>query len=119
MRCTERGLTLKSSAAYREESQVSFFDLWSTEMSKLQRLSAGLVAATMLATSALATSALAHETSPAKRYVPRNHHACAALAHHWLFSHARMPAPSATKSNLTPQDQPGGICDHGDNPQIC
>ena len=80
-------------------------------MSKLQRLSTGLVAATMLA-----TSALAHETSPAKRYVPRNQHA---LADHWLFSHARMPAPSATKSNLTSQDQPGGVCDHGDNPQIC
>jgi hypothetical protein len=115
LRCTERWLTLKASAAHREESQASFFDLWSTEMSKLQRLSAGLVAATMLT-----TSALAHETSPAKRYVPRNHNACTPMADHWLFSHARMAAPSATKFNLLPQDQqPGGICDHGDNPGIC
>ena len=83
-------------------------------MSKLQLLSAGLVAATMLA-----TPALAHETSPARRYVPRNGHASAAPADHWLFSHARMPAPSAAKSDLSPRNQPGGVCDHGDNPQIC
>jgi len=83
-------------------------------MSKLQLLSAGLVAATILA-----TPALAHETSPAKRNVPRNNHASVAPADHWLFSYAHMPAPSATKSDLSPQDQPGGICDHGDNPQIC
>jgi len=30
-----------------------------------------------------------------------------------------MSAPSVGAYTETPSEQPGGICDHGDNPQIC
>jgi hypothetical protein len=83
-------------------------------MNLFKLFSAGLIAVAMLT-----TSAMAHETSAAERYVAREHHAHAAPADHWLYSHARMPAPSAAESGLSPQGESGGVCDHGDDPQIC
>jgi hypothetical protein len=86
-------------------------------MTPFNLFSAGLIAVAMLT-----TSAAAHETSGAERYVARKHHASAASADHWLYSYgryARMPAPAAAESDLSPQNQPGGVCDVGDNPRIC
>jgi hypothetical protein len=83
-------------------------------MTPLKLFSAGLIAVAMLT-----TSAVAQETSAAERYLARTHHASAAPADHWLYSRARMPAPSATESGLSSQDEPGGVCDHGDDAQIC
>jgi hypothetical protein len=83
-------------------------------MTLFKLFSAGLIAAAMLT-----TSALTHEASAAERYVARKHDASAAPADQWLYSHARMPATAASESDLSPQDQPGGVCDAGDNPRIC
>jgi hypothetical protein len=83
-------------------------------MTPIKFFSAGLIAVAMLT-----TSAAAHETSSAERYVARTHHASSAPADHWLYSYARMPAPAAAKSDPSPQTQPGGVCDAGDNPRIC
>jgi hypothetical protein len=83
-------------------------------MTPIQLFSAGLITVAMLT-----TSAAAHETSPAERYVVQTHHASFAPADHWLYSHARMPALASAKSDLSLQEQPGGVCDAGDNPRIC
>jgi len=83
-------------------------------MTPLKLFSAGLIAVAMLT-----TSAVAQETSAAERYLARTHHASAAPADHWLNSYARMPASAAAESDLSPQNQPGGVCDAGDNPRIC
>jgi hypothetical protein len=74
-----------------------------------------LFSAALIAVAMLTTSTVAHEASAAERYVARRH----APADHWLYSHARMPAPAATESDLSPPDQPDGVCDVGDNPRIC
>ena len=83
-------------------------------MTPFKLFSAGLIAVAMLT-----TSAAAHETSAANRYVAGKHHASAAPADHWLHSYARMPAPAAAESDLSPQNQPGGVCDASDNPRVC
>jgi hypothetical protein len=78
-----------------------------------------LLSAALIAVAMLTTSTMAHEASAAERYVVRKHQASAAPADHWLYSHARMPAPAAAESDLSPPDQPDGVCDVGDNPRIC
>jgi hypothetical protein len=79
-------------------------------MTPFKLFSTGLIAVAMLT-----TSAMAHESPAGDRYFAWKHHASAAPAD----SHARMPAPFAAESNLSSGDQPGGVCDHGDDPQIC
>ena len=59
-------------------------------MTPFKLFSAGLIAVAMLT-----TSAVAHETSAAERYVAQKHHESAASADHWLYSHARVPAPTS------------------------
>jgi hypothetical protein len=83
-------------------------------MTPIKLISAGLIAVAILT-----TSAAAHETSAAERYVARTHYTSSTPADHWLDSYARMPAPAAAKSDLSLQNQPGGVCDAGDNPRIC
>jgi hypothetical protein len=46
-------------------------------------------------------------------------HTSAVPADHWLYRYARMPASAAAESGLSLQNQPGGVCDLGDDPRIC
>ena len=75
-------------------------------MTPTKLLSMGLIAIAMLT-----TSAKAHAGSVAGQYDVRKDNPSAYPAGHRIYSHARIPAPHA--------DQPGGVCDHGDNPMIC
>ena len=80
-------------------------------MTTIKLLSAGFIAIAMLT-----TSAGAHENSMAGRYVVLKADASAnASAGRWIFSHNRIVGESDT----APQNQSGGVCDHGDNPAIC
>ncbi len=80
-------------------------------MTAIKHLSAGLIAITMLT-----TSAVAHENSIAERHVVLKGNASAySTTGRWIYSHTRI----AGESNTAPQNQPGGICDHGDNPAVC
>lgn len=80
-------------------------------MTTIKLLSAGLIAIAVLT-----TSAVAHENSIAGRHVVLNGNASAySPTGRWIYSHTRI----ARESNTAPQNQPGGICDHGDNPAIC
>jgi len=73
-------------------------------MTMLKILSAGLIATAMFT-----TAASARETYTNQRHITeRVHHAS-------VFPFAR-PFGASTAA---PSEQPGGICDHGDNPQIC
>ena len=73
-------------------------------MTKLKILSAGLIATAMFT-----TAASARETYTNQRHITeRAHHAS-------VFPFAR-PFGAYTAA---PSEQPGGVCDHGDNPQIC
>ena len=80
-------------------------------MITIKFLSAGFIAIAMLT-----TSAVAHENSMAGRHVVLKDDASAnASTGRWIYSHNRI----AGESNTAPRDQPGGACDHGDNPTIC
>ena len=80
-------------------------------MTTTKLLSAGLIA---IAT--LTTSAGAHENSLAGRYVVQEGNASAySTTGRRIYSHTRI----AGESNTAPQNQPGGVCDHGDNPAVC
>lgn len=68
----------------------------------------------MIAIAMLTTSAMAH-ASASGRYGS----AIASPRGQWTDSNARMPAPSAGEVSAAPHDEPGGVCDHGDNPMIC
>ena len=72
-------------------------------MTTTRRLSAGLIAVAMLASSAMADAAV-----PERHALRREHGAPVA---HSTDGHVRMSAPHV--------DQPGGVCDHGDNPMVC
>ena len=80
-------------------------------MTTIKLLSAGLIAIAMLT-----TSARAHENSIAARHVVLKGNANAnSTTGRWIYSHTRI----AGESDTAPQDQPGGVCDHGDNPAVC
>ena len=80
-------------------------------MTTIKLLSAGLIVIAMLT-----TSAVAHENSIAGRHVVLKGNANAySTTGSWIYSHTR----TAGESDTAPQNQPGGICDHGDNPAIC
>jgi hypothetical protein len=80
-------------------------------MTTIKLLSAGLIAIAMLT-----TSAVAHENSVAGRHVLLKANASAnSTTDPRIYSHTRI----AAESNTAPQNQPGGVCDHGDNPAIC
>jgi hypothetical protein len=56
---------------------------------------------------------MARENFLAKRHVSENANASASLTDR----HVRIPAPRVRAT--TPESEPGGICDFGDNPMIC
>lgn len=70
----------------------------------LKILSMGLIATAMLT-----TAVSAREYHAYGRYEGRAHHAS-------VFPFASGAAGADT---VEPSEQPGGICDHGDDPQVC
>jgi len=82
-------------------------------MTTLKILSAGLVTFAMFA-----TAASAQENSISERHAAERAHASVVPLSQGSTSHLWMLAPPAG-ANTMPTDQPGGICDHGDDPQIC
>lgn len=82
-------------------------------MPPFKPFSAGAIAAVMLA-----SPAAMQGISAARRYATQKHHASAILADHKRYGHARSPA-LPPKPDLSSQDTPGEVCDHGDNPRIC
>ena len=75
-----------------------------------------LLSAASIAIAMLSTPAAAHENSIAGRHVMLKGNANAySTTDRWIYSHTRI----AGESDTAPQNQPGGICDHGDNPAIC
>jgi|KBSMisStaDraftv2_1062788.scaffolds.fasta_scaffold1298115_2 hypothetical protein len=80
-------------------------------MTTIKLLSAGFIAIAMLT-----TSAAAHATSMTGRHAVLEVSASAnASSARWIYGHARI----AGESDSAPQNQSGGVCDHGDNPAIC
>jgi hypothetical protein len=74
-----------------------------------------LCSAALIAVAMLTTSAEARVISAPARSVVQIHHASAAAADHWLQGRARVPA----WANEWPQERPGAVCDHGDDPEVC
>jgi hypothetical protein len=83
-------------------------------MTRIKDVAAGLVALAMLT-----TTAIAHETPAGGLYAFGKGHAGAAAASRWSGDPPRMPVPHVGGSEALPRDQPGGVCDHGDNAMIC
>ncbi|MET3905755.1 hypothetical protein ABID59_000076 [Bradyrhizobium sp. S3.3.6] len=73
-------------------------------MTMLKILSAGLIATAMFT-----TAASARETYTNQRHITER------AGHASVFPFAR-PLGAYTAA---PSEQPGGTCDHGDNPEIC
>lgn len=79
-------------------------------MTMLKILSAGLIATAMLTTAASARKNLMNERHNAQH---ADHAGQSTTGRLWMLE------PPAGAYTETPTEQPGGICDHGDNPQIC
>ena len=76
----------------------------------MRHIAAGLVALAMLT-----ASAMARDVPPAGPYGPARAH----TASHWSGGLPRMAASRFGDTEPLPRDQPGGVCDHGDNAMIC
>ena len=83
-------------------------------MTSIKHIAAGLIALAMVT-----TSAMAHQTSVAGSFTVMRGHASVPAAGHWDDNPPRMSARRFGDSEALPQDRPGGVCDHGDNPMIC
>ncbi|MGY4480229.1 hypothetical protein [Bradyrhizobium sp. USDA 3364] len=81
-------------------------------MTMLKILSAALIATAMLASAASARESHMHERHAA-------HHASGFPFADGIDGHPWMSVPPVGSDSAAPSDQPGGICDHGDDPQIC
>lgn len=81
-------------------------------MTMLKILSAGMIAAAMFT-----TAVSARENSMNRRYAAE--HASVDPFAESATSRLWMLAPPVVGHTQTPSGQPGGVCDHGDNPQIC
>lgn len=84
-------------------------------MKALNILSVGLIAAAMFT-----TAASARENPMSERLAAgRIHHAGAVPFEGSTAGRLWGPVPFVGAYTATPSEQPGGICDHGDDPQIC
>ena len=84
-------------------------------MTMLKILSAGLIACAMLT-----TAANAHEHRMSERYATRHTRNGSIVPFaHSTEGHPWMLAPPVAGYAETPTEQPDGICDHGDDPQVC
>lgn len=77
-------------------------------------LTAGLIVAAILA-----APARADESCAAERRAAQNGYADVPTAARCFDGRLWIPAPPVRALTEAPTDQPGGVCDHGDNPQIC
>lgn len=82
-------------------------------MPGIKRAAAGLIALAILTGSAASASPAAGFSPPAKG------HAGAVAGKGWGGGLPRMTAPHVGDTETLPRDQPGGVCDHGDNAMIC
>lgn len=82
-------------------------------MPGIKRVAVGLIALAMLTGSAAGASPAAGFYPPAKG------HAGAVAGKGWSGGPPRMTAPHSADTEALPRDQPGGVCDHGDNAMIC
>lgn len=74
------------------------------------------VAAGLLALAVMTASAMARDVPAAgPNALVKGHPA----ASRWSGGPPRMAAPSFGDTEALPRDQPGGVCDHGDNAMIC
>lgn len=84
-------------------------------MTMLKILSAGLIATAMFT-----TAASARENPMNRRYAAEHaRHASVDPFAEGTASRLWMQASPIAGHTQTPSEQPGGACDHGDNPQIC
>ncbi|GLR84264.1 hypothetical protein [Bradyrhizobium iriomotense] len=75
-----------------------------------------LLSAASIVIATLTTPAAAHENAMAARHVALKSNTNAySTTDRWIYGHARI----AGESDTALQTQPGGVCDHGDNPAIC
>jgi hypothetical protein len=81
----------------------------------LKILSAGLIATAMLTTAVSARENLMNERHDAEHA----YHAGVDSFAQSTIGHLGMFAPPVGAYTEMPTEQPDGICDHGDNPQIC
>jgi hypothetical protein len=96
--------------------EQSFFAFeWRRLMTMLKILSAGLIATAMFTTAASARENFMNARHAEEHARPAGvfPFAPGAAGHPWML------APPADSYNQAPSEQPDGICDHGDNPQIC
>ncbi|WP_420971265.1 hypothetical protein [Bradyrhizobium sp. B120] len=80
-------------------------------MTTIKHVAAGLVALAMLTTSAMAREVPAGPSAFVKGHT--------AAAGRWGGGPPRMAVPRYGEFETLPRDQPGGVCDHGDNAMIC
>jgi hypothetical protein len=83
-------------------------------MTAIKLLSTGLIATFMFT-----MSAAAHENVSTKRCMEMKDNASASSTDCWNYGNAHILAPHAGEFAARPHDEPGGICDHGDDPMIC
>ncbi|UFX48580.1 hypothetical protein HAP47_0018720 [Bradyrhizobium sp. 41S5] len=74
------------------------------------------VAAGLLALAMLTTSAVAREVPAGPSAFVKGH---AAAAGRWGGGPPRMAVSRSGEFETLLRDQPGGVCDHGDNAMIC
>jgi len=84
-------------------------------MTMLKILSAGLIATAMLTTAASARENLMNE----RHDTEHAYHAGVDPFAQSTIGRLGMFAPPVGAHTEMPTEQPGGICDHGDDPQIC
>ncbi len=70
-----------------------------------------ILMAGLIATAMFSTAASAREQSTSERHA-EEHAYHTTVAPPWML-------PPFTGAKTEPPEQPGDICDHGDNPQIC
>ena len=80
----------------------------------LKILSTGLIVSAVST-----TSLLARENCENNRHAVRSVRLSASRTHRRIDGRRWIPAPAASASTTTPSNQPGGVCDVGDNPRIC
>lgn len=84
-------------------------------MTMLKILSAGLIATTMFT-----TAVSARENPMNRQYAAEHaHHASIDPFAEGATSRLWMLAPTIAGHTQTPSEQPDGVCDHGDNAQVC
>jgi hypothetical protein len=78
-----------------------------------------LLSTALIATFMFTIPAVAHENAATKRCVEMKDNTSASSTDCWNYSRAYIPAPHVGQYAMRPHDEPGGICDHGDNAMIC